>query len=147
MRPVSRRGRIGLVAASITAVVLAPLATTSTAAAVEITGARTLSDTMHVNFAAADPAKPPSAVHLFAFNDFHFRYFGAMWAAWGGLTYWAATDVRERAVPLKILWGFMVLGGLGRAHSAWKYGFSNASAVVATVTEFVLPGVALAWMG
>lgn len=71
MRPVSRRGRIGLVAASITAVVLAPLATTSTAAAVEITGARTLSDTMHVNFAAADPAKPPSAVHLFAFNDFH----------------------------------------------------------------------------
>ncbi len=70
MRPVSVRGRMGLVAASVVAVVMAPLATTGTAGAVEIAGARTLSDTVQVDFAGK---KPPTTtdVHLLAFNDFH----------------------------------------------------------------------------
>jgi hypothetical protein len=75
--------------------------------------------------------------------DSHFRYFGAMWAAWGGLMWWAAEDVRARVTPLRMLWGFMVLGGLGRAHSAWKYGFSTVWAVVATGVEFVVPAAVL----
>ena len=69
MRPASVRGRLGLVAASVAAVVLAPLATTGTAGAVEIAGARTLTDTVHVDF-AKKPAGT-SDVHLIAFNDFH----------------------------------------------------------------------------
>jgi hypothetical protein len=75
--------------------------------------------------------------------DSHFRYFGAMWAAWGGLCWWASDDVKGRVVPLRILWGFMVLGGLGRAQSAWKYGFSTGWAVAATAVEFVVPAVVL----
>jgi 5'-nucleotidase len=69
VRPVSVRGRMGLVAVSVAAVVMAPLATTGSAGAVEIAGARTLSDTVQVDFAK----KPPRTtdVHLLAFNDFH----------------------------------------------------------------------------
>ncbi len=70
MLPQSRRARMGLVAASVAAVVLAPLATTATAGAVEIAGARTLTDTVHVDFTGARPAAT-SDVHLLAYNDFH----------------------------------------------------------------------------
>lgn len=62
-------GRLALVATGLTAVLLAPLATTATAGAVEISGARTLSDSVSVDFAKR-PART-SDVHLIAFNDFH----------------------------------------------------------------------------
>ena len=69
MRSTTPRGRLALVAAGLAAVVLAPLASTTTAGAVEITGARTLSDSVTVDF-AKKPAST-SDVHLLAFNDFH----------------------------------------------------------------------------
>ncbi len=71
MRQLSARGRIGLVAVSVAAVVLAPLATTGTAGAVEIAGARTLSDSVQVDFTGGRKPAPTSDVHLIAFNDFH----------------------------------------------------------------------------
>jgi len=55
---------------SVATVLLAPLATTGGADAVEISGARSLSDTVHVNFADRKPGGT-SDVHLLAFNDFH----------------------------------------------------------------------------
>jgi 5'-nucleotidase len=69
VRPPTPRGRLALVAAGLAAVVLAPLASTTTAGAVEISGARTLSDSVTVDF-AKKPAST-SDVHLLAFNDFH----------------------------------------------------------------------------
>ncbi len=69
MRSPTPRSRLALVAAGLAAVVLAPLASTTTAGAVEITGARTLSDSVTVDF-AKKPAST-SDVHLLAFNDFH----------------------------------------------------------------------------
>ncbi|MGH3753195.1 MAG: bifunctional metallophosphatase/5'-nucleotidase [Pseudonocardiaceae bacterium] len=73
MLPQSLRGRLALVAVSVATVALAPLAplaTTGGASAVEISGARTLSDTVHVDFTDHRPAAT-SDVHLLAFNDFH----------------------------------------------------------------------------
>ncbi len=70
MLPRSPRVRLGLVAVSVAAVLLAPLATGGTAGAVEIAGARTLSDSVHVDFTGRKPATT-SDVHLLAFNDFH----------------------------------------------------------------------------
>jgi 5'-nucleotidase len=69
VRSPTPRSRLALVAAGLAAVVLAPLASTTTAGAVEITGARTLSDSVTVDF-AKKPAST-SDVHLLAFNDFH----------------------------------------------------------------------------
>lgn len=66
----SPHGRLALVALSGATVALAPLATTGDASAVEISGARTLSDTVHVDFTDRRPATT-SDVHLLAFNDFH----------------------------------------------------------------------------
>lgn len=70
MLPQSPRGRLALVALSVATVALAPLATTGDAGAVEISGARTLSDTVHVDFTDRRPATTFD-VHLLAFNDFH----------------------------------------------------------------------------
>lgn len=71
MRQLSARGRMVLVAVSVAAVVLAPLAATGTAGAVEIAGARTLGDSVHVDFTGGRKPAPTSDVHLIAFNDFH----------------------------------------------------------------------------
>ena len=71
MRQLSTRGRLGLVAVSVAAVVLAPLAGVGTADAVEIAGARTLSDAVHVDFDGEKKPGGTSDVHLIAFNDFH----------------------------------------------------------------------------
>jgi 5'-nucleotidase len=71
--PGSRAARGALVAVSLGAVALAPLAASRTGAApgAAIGGARTLSDTVSVSF--AQPAKPTRTtdVHLLAYNDFH----------------------------------------------------------------------------
>ena len=69
----------------------------------------------------------------------HFRFFAAMWASWGAMTWWSAENIQERKGALKILLGFVALGGAGRAVSAWKYGFSTPFAILATVVEFVAP--------
>lgn len=79
-------------------------------------------------------ASPPSVL-----ADSNYAYFGAMWAGYGGMLWWTSDDLRERKVPLAILGGFMVLGGVGRAFSAWRFGFSHGAAKVATVVEFVAP--------
>ncbi len=71
MRALSARGRIGLVALSVAAVVLVPLSTAATASAVEISGARSLSDQLHVDFTGARKPGSTTDVHLIAFNDFH----------------------------------------------------------------------------
>ena len=70
MLPQSPRGRLALVALSVATVALAPLATTGDAGAVAIAGARTLSDTVHVDF-TDNRSATTSDVHLLAFNDFH----------------------------------------------------------------------------
>jgi hypothetical protein len=73
--------------------------------------------------------------------DSQYRYFGATWASYGGLLWWIADDIEARKVPLSILAGFMVVGGVGRVISGVKYGFSHGAAKVATVAEFVMPGL------
>ena len=81
-------------------------------------------------------ASPPSIL-----GDSNFAYFGAMWASYGGILWWTSNDLEERKVPLAILGAFMVLGGVGRGFSAWRFGFSHGAAKVATVLEFVGPAV------
>jgi 5'-nucleotidase len=73
LRPSSRVAQGGLVAISLGAVLLAPLAAAGPAvtAAPTISGAQTLTDTVAVSFeTAAEPAET-SDVHLLAWNDFH----------------------------------------------------------------------------
>jgi 5'-nucleotidase len=61
---------LGAAAAAVTAVVVAPLATSSTGAgAATITGARSLSDQVSVQFAPASGRT--TNIHLLAYNDFH----------------------------------------------------------------------------
>src|SRR5690349_7122481 len=67
--------RGGLVAASLAAVLVAPLATTSAttaAPAVTIDGARSISDAVSVSYEKPGH-RPPSTtdLHLLAYNDFH----------------------------------------------------------------------------
>jgi 5'-nucleotidase len=67
-----RRYQAGLAAVALGAAVIAPLAsTTSTASAVTIAGARSLSDEVRVDFAKAGTNDKTMAVHLLAYNDFH----------------------------------------------------------------------------
>ena len=72
LRPGSRVTQGGLVAVSLGAVLLAPLAATGPAAtaAPTISGAQSLTDTVSVSFASSRPAST-SDVHLLAWNDFH----------------------------------------------------------------------------
>lgn len=91
------RSRLALVAAGVAAVLLAPLASTATAGAVEISGARTLSDSLHVDFAAR-PART-SDVHLIAFNDFHGNLEPAslnIYGRWAGGAAYLAKAVADR---------------------------------------------------
>jgi len=71
-RPSSRVTQGGLVAVSLGAVLLAPLAATGPAAtaAPTISGAQSLTDTVSVSFESHKPSKT-SDVHLLAWNDFH----------------------------------------------------------------------------
>lgn len=71
MRPAPVRGRIGLLAAGVAAAVLVPLATPGTAGAAEIAGARTLSDSVQVDFTGGRKPASTSDVNLLAFNDLH----------------------------------------------------------------------------
>jgi 5'-nucleotidase len=69
----NRWAQLGLAATAVAAVLVAPLATTTTARAdaVTIAGARSLSDQVSVQFAPTPSAGKTMDVHLLAYNDFH----------------------------------------------------------------------------
>jgi 5'-nucleotidase len=73
LRPSSRVAQGGLVAVSLSAVLLAPLAATGPAvtAAPTISGAQTLTDTVSVSFQSAAETGQTSTMHVLAWNDFH----------------------------------------------------------------------------
>ena len=94
-------------------------------------GAGTLAKTTNTPF----PVR--SAAEVLA--DSQIRFLGSAWAAFGGLLWWISNDVDERRVPLAILGGFMVFGGIGRAISGALYGFPSRLLVGATTVELVAP--------
>jgi 5'-nucleotidase len=72
-RPSTRLAQGGLVAVSLGAVLLAPLAAGGPAgsSAATISGANSLTDTVSVSFASSSKPKTTSDVHVLAWNDFH----------------------------------------------------------------------------
>lgn len=72
-RPSARATQGGLVAVSLGAVLLAPLAAAGPAgsAAPTISGAASLNDTVSVSFQQSDKSTRTSTVHVLAWNDFH----------------------------------------------------------------------------
>ena len=83
----------------------------------------------------------PTASPTTAFADSQFRFLGAMWAGYGVLLWWTSNDLQGRQIPLGLLGGVMLAGGVGRALSALKYGFSAPWVQVAMWVELLGPGV------
>lgn len=73
------------------------------------------------------------------FADSQIRYFGAMWACWGAMMWWASNDVLERRTPIDILSAFMVIGGVGRVIGGIRHGFKPDIVLPFTIIELVVP--------
>lgn len=98
-------------------------------------GAQTLENTSGVPF----PINTPAAV----LADSQLRFLGGIWAGYGLMLWWAASDLRARRVPLALLGGVMVFGGIGRSISGALYGFGSSLIVGFTAIELIVPPVVL----
>lgn len=78
--------------------------------------------------------------------DSQLRFFGAVWAGYGALLWWAAERPWERRRPLFILAITMVLAGIGRAASASIYGVASPAIPVFIALELGGPLALFAWM-
>lgn len=94
-------------------------------------GARTLENTSGVPF----PINTVAAV----LADSQLRFLGGIWAGYGMMLWWASNDLRTRRVPLAILGGVMMFGGIGRSISGALYGFSSSLIVGFTAIELLVP--------
>lgn len=52
-----------------------------------------------------------------AVADSQIRFLGSTWAGFGAMLWWASNDIHARRMPLSILGGAFVLGGIGRSLS------------------------------
>ena len=92
----------------------------------------------------AEKAAPSATT---AVLDSQLRYQGATIAASGAICWWVSDLLPERQVPLAILGVMVVVGGMGRALSAWQYGFGAPWTRRAMWVELVAPiGVWGLWM-
>ncbi|GAK68345.1 uncharacterized protein PAN0_071c6591 [Moesziomyces antarcticus] len=73
------------------------------------------------------------------FADSQLRFFGAIWAGYGAMLWWASNDVRGRRVPLAILACTMAVSGLGRTISGIVHGFSSPFTATFPAIELLAP--------
>ncbi len=73
------------------------------------------------------------------FADSQLRFFGAIWAGYGAMLWWASNDVRGRRVPLTIMACTMALSGIGRTISGFQHGFSSAFTATFPAIELLAP--------
>jgi len=71
--------------------------------------------------------------------DSQLRFLGGIEAGWGAMVWWASNDVSTRQVPLAILGGTMVYGGIGRAISGAQHGYSSVQIPIFMAIEVGVP--------
>ncbi len=71
-------------------------------------------------------------------------FWGAIWFGYGIALWWAAGDVRGRAVPVRIALAVLFLGGLARAFAWARYGTPAVPLIGAAALELV--GSPLVWI-
>ena len=81
-----------------------------------------------------------------AFMDSQYRFLGGIFIGFGVAVAWTVSNIPAYWVPLKILLGAMMLGGVGRAVSAAVYGWKPTWTRQATINELIIPP-ALYWIG
>ena len=72
-------------------------------------------------------------------------FWGAIWFGYGVGLWWAAGDLRGRAVPVRIAVAVLFLSGLARALAWVRFGAPAAPLVGADVLELVGSPLAWAW--
>ncbi|KAK3067283.1 hypothetical protein LTR53_015936 [Teratosphaeriaceae sp. CCFEE 6253] len=88
---------------------------------------------------AGTPAESPATSPTMRLIDSQLRFLGAMWAGYGLMLWWITDDLPGRRTPLALLSGVMVAGGVGRAISGARYGFSATWVAVAMWVELLGP--------
>lgn len=81
-----------------------------------------------------------------AFMDSQYRFLGGIFIGFGIAVAWTVSNIPAYWIPLKILLGAMMLGGVGRAVSAAVYGWKPTWTRQATINELIIPP-ALYWFG
>ncbi|KAI1050794.1 hypothetical protein LB507_009361 [Fusarium sp. FIESC RH6] len=81
-----------------------------------------------------------------AFMDSQYRFLGGIFIGFGAAVVWTVSNIPAYWIPLKILLGAMMLGGVGRAVSAAVYGWKPTWTRQATINELIIPP-ALYWFG
>jgi uncharacterized protein YjeT (DUF2065 family) len=89
-------------------------------------------------------AKLPSDV--VTLMDSQYRFYGGIFIGYGAAVAWTASDISERHIPLKILMGAMVMGGIARVVSGAVFGWGIPWLRQATLTELVVPTLTY-WFG
>ena len=82
-----------------------------------------------------------------ALTDSQLRYHAAGFVGCGIICWWASDSLSERHIPFAILCGVVMMGGIGRALSAWQYGFGAPWTRRAIWVELLVPiGLWGLWM-
>ena len=73
-------------------------------------------------------------------------FWGGIWFGWGVFLWWAAADVRQHAVPVRIAAATLFLAGLGRAYAAVRFGMPTSVLIGATGLELIGSPVIWWWL-
>lgn len=70
-------------------------------------------------------------------------FWGGIWLGYAGSLWWAAGDVVQRAVPVRLAAATLFLAGVGRAYAAARFGWPHPGFAGAMILELV--GAPLIW--
>lgn len=96
-------------------------------------------------FGLSDPIYASAGLPANALLDSNLRFFSGVWLGLGLALYWLIPNIEKQAVPFRVLWGMVFLGGVGRLMSMLFLTWPPVQFVAFTGLEIVGAPFFIAW--
>jgi hypothetical protein len=96
-------------------------------------------------FGLSDPIYASAHLAQNALLDSNLRFFGGTWLGLGLAVWWLIPAIEKRGSTFRILWGMILLGGIGRALSMVFAGLPPAPFIGFTLLELLGAPLIILW--